>query len=131
MRPGRLTRAFALLVLILAQAALSLPQRAAAQGAMAHGMATAGRAHEGGMAGMADGGGMPSHAPGQACGCCHGSMPGTPGGCPVMAVCGPTLAAPVAPALAVLTTVATTDLVPAISSPAAHDFIPDPPPPRA
>ncbi len=129
---SRLTRAFAVLVLILAQAALALPHHALAQGAMAQAMAAA--SHEDCQPGAPEHAPLPSHpdTSSQACGCCPGSMPSTQGGgCLDMASCGPGSASPSAPSPTLLPVDAAAEFAPAISAPAAHDFIPEPPPPRA
>lgn len=126
----RLARAFAVLVLILAQAALGLPHHMMVGAAAAHAeQASGGMPHQD----CHHPGGKTSHqdAPIPPCGSCPASMPGQQGGCLDMASCGPTAAAPSASAVAMLPTVLSVQLPPAISSPAAHEFIPDPPPPRA
>lgn len=135
MHRSRVTRMIALLVLILAQAALVLPHRMMAETVTASDRASGSAAHEdchGTMAGQAGGeAGQRSHSRGQMppCGSCPVPMPGTT--CVQMVSCGPSSASPAALSATLLPTVASTDFAPAISSPAAHDFIPDPPPPRA
>ncbi len=129
---SRITRAFALLVLVVAQGVLALPHRAMAEGAMAQAVAAsaAGDDCHSGMPGHA---GMPAQqAPSHSCGCCQGSMPAShAGSCLVMASCGPTMATAAAATFAAGVTSATTEAAPTLSAPPAHDFIPDPPPPRA
>ncbi len=131
---SRIARAFVLLALIVGQGVFALPHRALAEGAMASTMARAGGAGDDCHSGMPGHAGMPApqRAPSHSCGCCQGSMPAShAGGCMVMASCGPTLATPAAPLLAAAATRAMTDSAPVVTAPPAHDFIPDPPPPRA
>lgn len=137
---SRLARAFVLLVLVVGQAAFALPHRALAEGVMAQAMAAHGGAGDDCHSGMQEHAGMPAHAgmaeqqqaPSHSCGCCQGSMPASHGGdCLVMASCGPSSAAPSAFSQTLLPVDVAAEFAPAISAPAAHDFIPDPPPPRA
>ncbi len=132
---SRFARAFVLLVLVVGQGAFALPHRGTAEGAMARAMAaTAGSAADDCQPGMSGHSGMPApqRAPTHACGCCQGSMPAShDGGCMVLASCGPSSAAPSAVAQTLLPVDVAAEFAPAISVPAAHDFIPEPPPPRA
>ncbi len=133
---SRFARACAFLVLIVAQGAFALPPRMHCQDgavraplAAAHSPMAATHAQHGGNGHDAP---VPRHSPVPSCPACPG-MPGNPAGgsCLDMASCGPSVAAPAIALVAVAETVATPDAAPAFSAPAAHDFIPDPPPPRA
>ncbi len=126
---NRLTRALAVLVLIVAQAAFGLPHRMVAGQAVAHSQATAadmghGDCHHGDDAGNAS----HSKTPMPPCGHCPASMPGA---CTDMGSCGASSASPSASPHELLATDIAADFAPAISAPAAHEFIPEPPPPRA
>ncbi len=134
MRHARFARACVLLVLIVGQGAFALPQRASGAAALAQAMAPTGAAGDDCHSGMPEHAGVPadSKAPTHSCGCCQGSMPAShDGGCLVLASCGPSSAAPSAMSQTLLPVDVAVEFAPAISAPAAHDFIPEPPPPRA
>ncbi len=150
MARSRTTRAFAILVLVLAQVALglssgllggpvALAQEAtlsathavAGSMAMTHRAAAAAPAHPMNHAGChhgapGRGGSMPR------CPSCP-DMPGGPmgAGCPAMAGCAASPASPSSPASATLATVALADVPRAGFLPPARDFVPESPPPRA
>ena len=123
---SRLIRALAVLALVVAQPALGLPLHTLGQTEATHVQATAGEHDH--CQQPTDGGKTHSNAPMPPCGSCPVSMPG---GCPDMAGCGAISLAPSAPVQDAPAIDVALELAPAISAPAAHDFIPDPPPPRA
>ncbi len=133
----RLARALVVLVLLLAQGAFGLPHRMVmGQVAPAHAQPAGGTADDCHHAAMppshAGGSTSRSNAPMPPCGDCPSSMPGPLGGsCLDMASCGPVSAAPSAAPQSLLAVDVAAEFAPAISAPTAHDFIPEPPPPRA